>query len=52
LLGEKAQTTPAPESARHSGKKVTVEIHLGGDKWVRRRGVTVESNGNYIVSLA
>jgi len=30
------------------GQKVTVEVHLGGN-WYPRRGVTVESNGNYQV---
>jgi hypothetical protein len=34
---------------RNGGKKVTVEITFGGDKWQKRRGVVVESNGNYTV---
>ena len=37
---------------REGGKKVTVEITFGGGKWVTRRGVVVESNGNYMVTPA
>jgi hypothetical protein len=40
------------KSNLHSGgKKITVEVYLGG-KWLKRRGVVIDSNGNYMVSPA
>jgi hypothetical protein len=45
---------PATKSRylQEDGKKVTVEMTTGGDKWHKRRGIVVGGDGNYVVRPA